>query len=340
MALETTAQTRAMAINVLSAVPDDRLCAVGVKAGSSGLEIAVPGTANLLPYLPPGAFKLNLLAFDPESRAQPKLGPGPILNHIGDADRCGLALRRAAELVARAGRPCFNHPASVLRTTRDKVARGLAGIAGLRVPKVMRHAFDGLDGLKSALLREGLAFPVILRIAGDHGGVSAVRAETPAQLDVVYRINPFGKTLYVTEYVEYKSSDGRYRKFRVAVIGKQILLRHMIVSDGWLIHSAARAANTAAEERRMLEHFASERQAALEPIFLEIARRLDLDWFGVDFHLGEDFTVTLFEANACMNILANTSPSPNMWDAPIARIRTALLKHLRTPAAWRHPNEV
>lgn len=333
-----TSATGSTDLNVLSGVPDDRLCEVGVNEAGNGLQIAVPGTANILAHLPRGQFSLNIQPVDPDTVPDKvRMRGGPILNHIGDADRCSVALKKAQQIVARSGRGCFNHPLGVLKTTRDGVARTLAGIAGLRVPRVARHAFDGVSGLKGAIEREGLRYPLILRIAGDHGGVSAVKLDTASNLDEVHRINPQGRELYLTEFVDFASKDGRFRKLRVAMVGNQIFLRHMIVGDKWLLHAGSRGANTTREEVRMLERFVSERQASLEPIFLEIAKRLDLDWFGIDFALGEDFTMTLFEANACMNILANTAPSPNMWDAPIARIKTALVKRLKTPASWRHP---
>jgi hypothetical protein len=323
-------------LNVLSGVPDDRLCEVGVNDAGTALQIAVPGTANILAFLP-REFSLNLQQVDPDrSPDKVKLETGPILNHIGDADRCGESLRKVQQVVARSGRACFNHPSGVLKTTRDHVARLLEGIPGLRVPRVVRHGFSGVPALKDVIEREGLRYPLILRIAGEHGGISAVKVDAPSELDKAHTINAHAKRIYVTEFIDFKSKDGRYRKFRVAMVGRQLFLRHMIVGDQWLLHAPSRGNNTREEEARMIERFTSERQAALEPMFLEIAKRLDLDWFGIDFNIGDDFTVTLFEANACMNILANTSPSPNMWDTPIARIKGALVKLLKTPENWRH----
>jgi hypothetical protein len=55
----------------------------------------------------------------------------------------------------------------------------------------------------------------------------------------------------------------------------------------------------------------------------------------VDCALTRTGELLLFEANACMNILENTQPSPNMWDAPIARILGAIETLLVTPSAWR-----
>jgi hypothetical protein len=67
-------------------------------------------------------------------------------------------------------------------------------------------------------------------------------------------------------------------------------------------------------------------------IFREIATRLGRDFFGVQCNIDEDGRVLLFEANACMNILRNFRPSPNMFDAPIATIKSAVEELLAVPS--------
>ena len=73
----------------------------------------------------------------------------------------------------------------------------------------------------------------------------------------------------------------------------------------------------------------------LRPLLREVARRLDLDFFGVDCNIDPSGQVTLFEANACMLILKNTAKSPNMWDAPIARITKSVEALMAAPERWR-----
>jgi len=40
-----------------------------------------------------------------------------------------------------------------------------------------------------------------------------------------------------------------------------------------------------------------------------------------------------------MNILANTTRSPNIWDQPIAEIKEALERRLAAPTTWRQFNK-
>src|SRR5262249_18316324 len=125
------------------------------------------------------------------------------------------------------------------------------------------------------------------------------------------------------------------RKTRIAVVGDEIFLRHHVVGDGWLLHSARRAAGTEAEEIAAFKGFDAGWGTTLRPLFLEIGRRLDLDFFGVDCSIDATGKVRLFEANACMLILKNTAASPNMWDRPIARIVKAVEDLIASPEKWR-----
>src|SRR5262249_40543089 len=115
--------------------------------------------------------------------------------------------------------------------------------------------------------------------------------------------------------------------------------RHCIIGDDWLLHAPKRATDTPAEEQATFTAFDGAWAAHLHPVFREIGRRLELDYFGVDCSIDPSGTVLLFEANACMSILLNTSPWPNMWDAPIARIKAALETRLARPQSWYRPSD-
>jgi hypothetical protein len=326
------AVARRQPLNVLSGIPDNRLCEISVHPKGSNLIISLPGTADIVQFLPGTRFAQNLIQLGPHYPVeQAKLKPGPLLNHIADADRCGIVLKKADQIATQTGRACFNLPKSVAKTTRDEVARTLQGIEGLRVPKTIRHVFEGAEGLGEATAEAGLAWPVLVRIAGDHGGVSTIRIDGPAEIAQANKLNCYGATVYATEFCDFASPDGRYRKFRIAIIGDRIFLRHMVVGDQWLLHAQRRGKNTVSEEARMLGTFDVLLAPKLGPLFL------DLDYLGVDCNIADNGTVLLFEANACMNILANTQASPNMWDGPITRIKEALFTLLSTPRYWRHP---
>jgi glutathione synthase/RimK-type ligase-like ATP-grasp enzyme len=306
-----------------------------VRVDRNGVErFAMQGIANLVPFLSQERFAFDRFYLQTAAGLRGSIGPGAILNQIADPDLCSGALEMAARLVCETGRPCFNPPAAVARTSRDGVARTLAGIGGLRVPKTIRVQDPTPSRIRDAVDQNGLEYPVLLRAIGTHGGLSLTKADKPSQIEGVPGIETLHHGLYVTEFQDFMASDGRYRKFRVVVLGQDIFLRHCIIGDSWLLHAARRASGTEQSERDMFALFDREWAAHLQPMFRAIGARLGLDFFGVDCNIDDEGRVLVFEANACMNILKNTSPSPNMWDAPISRIKRALEERLASPSKW------
>ena len=133
-----SAGDRVMSFNVLFGLPDDQTAPSIVAGDGKPLGYDLVGTMGLLPHLAPERFKNYLIYLGPGRTQALRLGPGPLLNHIGDADVCSVALKQAAQITASVDRPCFNHPRAVARSTRDEVARLFAGIPGLTAPKTLR----------------------------------------------------------------------------------------------------------------------------------------------------------------------------------------------------------
>jgi glutathione synthase/RimK-type ligase-like ATP-grasp enzyme len=323
-------------LNVLFGLPDDEKAWIIVEEDGQPLNYDLPGTVGMLPYLSRERFSPYVIYLK-SGRTQPlRLGPGALLNHIAEPDACALSLELARRIVAKVDRPCFNHPSAVAGTTRDAVARALAGIPGLHVPKTIRLQEREPDALREAVERAVLDYPVLVRIAGTHLGMSMIRIERPENFDAVLRLNRTDRSsLYATEFRDFASPDGKYRKFRIAVVGDEIFLRHVYISDQWLIHRAEHSASME-EEAALLGCFEHEWCDWLKPLCREVARRLDLDFFGIDCSIDPKGEVLLFEANACMKILGYTGPRPNTWEVPIARIKAAVEARLSAPALWRH----
>jgi hypothetical protein len=117
-----------------------------------------------------------------------------------------------------------------------------------------------------------------------------------------------------------------FRKYRVMFIDGELYPLHLAVSKDWKVHyfSAAMADNPLlrAEEQRFLEHMPAVLGERAMRSLRQICSELDLDYAGVDFALGTDGSVLLFEANATMAILP---PGPeSIWDYRRAPISAAL----------------
>ena len=92
----------------------------------------------MLPYLSQARFSLAVHYLEPGGVEPAGLAPGALLNHVAEPDSCSETLGMVERIVAKAGRPCFNHPNAIGGTTRDEVSRVLSGIEGLKVPKTIR----------------------------------------------------------------------------------------------------------------------------------------------------------------------------------------------------------
>ncbi len=336
-------QPARIGLNVLFGVPDDGRGVVRVSPNGRKLVAAanrvdkfkLRGSANIAPYLSE-RFALNRYYLQDDADLLAQIAPGPILNHIADQDICSRALALVEHLADRGGRPCFNHPRAVARTTRDGVARLLNGIPGLTVPKTIRVDRTSAASLREAADDAGLVYPVLARVVGSHGGEDRLRIDRPDAMDEIAQLPHGDRPLYLTEFCDFVSPDGFYRKYRIVVVGDAIFLRQCVVGVTWSLHGRHRAEGADQEEEDLFQSFQSDWAVRLKPVFDEMTRRLGLDYFGVDCHIDPSLNVLLFEANACMKILKNYRAPPNRFEAPIALIQTALENRLASPETWRY----
>src|SRR6202012_3605302 len=189
----------------------------------------------------------------------------------------------------------------VMRTRRDRTAGLLGALEGVVVPRTVRVSSEAVarDGLKALAEAHGFRAPLLARPAGLHGGQGLVRAETLAALE-----GPATGDHYLIDYVDYRSADGLYRKYRVLFVGGEPFPYHQAISNHWLVHHDTAGMGDhpqrRAEEARFLgEPAAIIGQAGMRAIE-RIGRALELEYCGVDFSVLADGRVLVFEANATM----------------------------------------
>ena len=240
-----------------------------------------------------------------------------VLTQVADADHGEAALRHADAFAQRCGKPVLNDPATVLRTRRDLIPSLLGGIEGLVIPQVARLPGEmDAEAAVRACEALGFAMPVILRVAGQHGGKKVALS---LDLDEVRQDwDALGERdgTYVTRFSDYRSADGFCRKYRVIFVDRTPMPYHLAISPHWLVHyfSADMQAYPWKQEEEM--RFLADMEGALGTravaALREIGRRMDLDYCGIDFGLTADGDVLLFEANATMLV------HPEAVDGPFA----------------------
>ncbi|MEO8454568.1 MAG: hypothetical protein ABI454_05355 [Sphingomicrobium sp.] len=276
----------------------------------SGARTYLKGSTDLGRLLPDTVVRHRLVVTPDFFRRtlKPDLGGYPVIaNFITEAEHNAKILGGLQGFLEGLSARIINPPAAVLRSTRDQVAALLAGIDGLIAPKTVRLYGDQPDMAARALAGACDEPPIILREAGTHGGkIIGLFDSIEGAMGAVER----GKEYIATHFVDFRSEDGLYRKFRVFFIGRRRIQRHLLISDSWSVHGHARTEFMAprpeliAEERAMFESdppFSPQ----IEEVFDVVRSRMPLDFFGMDFALTRDGNVVLFEANATMSFMPN-----------------------------------
>ena len=267
----------------------------------------VTGNSDIYKLLPESVpfEQVNLSKPFMRKNARPALSRHErVFNLVTDPDQHPQTLTLLGKLLRGFRGKVINRPEAVLRTTRDQVAKRLEGIEGLRVPKVLRLRNPSPGSASAAAQRAGLAFPLIVRMAGTHTGTIIGIFNRPDELDAAVG----GPGAFIlTEFVDFRSDDGIYRKYRAFFIGRRRIFRHLISSDGWSIHAKERFDFMAkypaliAEEQDILKDPAGLLPEPASAALDAVRERLGLDYFGIDFGIVSDGRAVMFEANATMN---------------------------------------
>jgi hypothetical protein len=225
-----------------------------------------------------------------------------VINNITDPDRSPKCLAVLSKLEREYGASFLNSPRHIAQIGRDRVAAIAKGIPGIVAPKTLRLTKDDKVAIARATETAGFQWPGILRQAGEHGGIS-LQIVRDAE-EVATRKKP-REQHYLTEFVNFRSPDGLYRKVRFFVFGGEVLVRSLVVGTKWNLHRRDRAdtppgVDPAAEEKRLYDEVAEGRFFRIEEILRELASKLKLDYFGVDCAVLSCERILLFEANPTM----------------------------------------
>jgi glutathione synthase/RimK-type ligase-like ATP-grasp enzyme len=220
-----------------------------------------------------------------------------LVNLVTDPDQNPKVLANLARLVKGYPGRLINPPHLVLRTTRDRVARDCAALPNVVAPRTIRIEGNARKPLA------GFPFPAILRLAGTHTGhVLGLVEDADRAADLMAE----GKAHILTEFRDFRSADGLYRKYRFVFIGGDIVMRHLLVSDHWNVHAADRQRFMTprpaliAEERDAIGYGMNAFPHPVRAGLAAIRDAIGLDMFGLDCALSPE-GVILFEANATMN---------------------------------------
>jgi Tetratricopeptide repeat len=320
--------------------PFMRVPAIKTPPDFSILLLFSPGSANTPPdtLVKAAEYESCFLLFLPDADYDVEYlrnNVHVVVNLIADADQGRAILPVAATLVERMGLPVVNHPHAVSKTGRESVATLLAGIPFCRVPQIRCFTEDDMTDCVGLLNGR---FPLLVRLAGTHGGKNFEKTDDMAAIDRFVARHP-GASFYLTDYVDYQSTDGYFRKYRFFFVADEILPYHLAISDTWKVHHGA----TDMADQPWMQHeeeaflddpgrvFHSQHFTALHAI----RQAIGLDFCGIDCAIDRDGQLVVFEVNASMLVHQDNGPFP--YKAPavdrIKRAFDAMLRRMALPAS-------
>jgi tetratricopeptide (TPR) repeat protein len=313
--------------------------ATTAEADFAALLVLAPGSYNT-PYeylIDRTPFDSNILLLLPDQEYDAAFlasHADVVVNLVSDVDQDNAMLPVAASLIDRLGKPVINHPDRIRSTDRLAIAMLLSDIPACRVAAVERH--DGQALLAPEFFdRCAAKAPFLARLAGRHGGDDFERIETADDLRRLVSTRP-GADYFLIEYIDYRSTDGFFRKYRFFIAGEAILPYHLAIGADWKVHHFSTDMASQAWMRREEEAFLRAPDEVFEPRHFAalhaIRDAMGLDFFGIDCALDRAGNLVVFEANATMLVHADTGDFA--YKNPyVQRIKTAFAALLARTAA-------
>jgi len=284
------------------------------------LVLAVPG--DFQANLPVGALldatgtELHTLWLcDPEAILKNPRGafkgcPPPfncVFIAIAEDARHQRALLAADRLAETLGMPIINRGERIAAVSRAGAARLLQNLPDAVVPL---HTLIERDSLTSAAAGPMPEFPLIIRPSCSHAGKDLARLDDRAALRT-YLDTVAGNLFYVAPFVDYRSADGFWRKYRLVFVGGRPWPYHLAIHSDWAIwyYNARMDLEVwkRAEEARFLQDIRQAFPGRALAALRTIGERVGLDYFGVDCGVLPDGRIVVFEIETGMIV--------HDWDA-------------------------
>lgn len=223
-------------------------------------------------------------------------------NTIAESPESHPYLDIASRAMAAQKRPTLNAPARVVATGRARLAHTLSGTSA-HVPVVKELARELV-----AAGDIGIPFPVIARPVGSHAGSGLQKLNSREECDH-YVNQHLADAYYVSEFVDYVSADGFYRKYRIQFVDGVPYPVHLAISPQWMIHyyNAPMSEHQwmRDEEARFLADIKSAFRGGAYDELLAINQAVGLEYFGIDCSLDNEGHVLVFEADPAMLVHAS-----------------------------------
>jgi len=248
---------------------------------------------------------------------------------VGQCEQSRATLELIETLVAIWPRPVLNLPNRISLLSRDVSSALLQSVPGTVMPSAVKVGRTALGQMLGKV-----QFPIIIRPVDSHAGIGLIKADDLAAVSK-YLAETAGPEFFVSRFIDYRSEDGLFRKYRVAFIDGRPHAGHMAISDHWMVHYLSGGMDIRPERRSEEERFfagfdddfASRHHIALQ----SIAERIGLDYLVMDCAETRDGKLLIFEVDSSAVIHAMDPVEVFPYKKPqlrkvAAAFRTMLLK--------------
>ncbi len=231
---------------------------------------------------------------------------------VSESDQNKSLLEQIAKYVKSWPRPVLNAPGRIARLSRDKAWSLLRSAAGVAMPISVRIDRGRLERVAkmeveaNSIIDDG-EFPLLVRPVDSQAGRGLAKVDHPADIPAYLDAMP-DNDFFVSRFIDYRSPDGLFRKYRIAFVGGRPFICHMAISEHWMVHylnaGMMESAEKRDEEARVMADFdyafANRHGDALR----EICNRVDLDYFAIDCAESVHGELLIFEVGNAMVVHA------------------------------------
>jgi glutathione synthase/RimK-type ligase-like ATP-grasp enzyme len=231
---------------------------------------------------------------------------------IAESDENREILEALQQRLASWPRPYLNAPREILKMERDCACALLSPIPGVAMPETKRVDRETLNRLATGgiALRELLPsaeFPIIARPVDSHAGRGLIRAACAAEL-LPYLGEHAAAEFFLSQFIDYSSSDGLFRKYRVVLMRGTPYLCHMGISEHWMVHYPYKEMiahpERREEEKQAMEEFDSAFARRHQRALAALAEKIGLEYFGLDCAESASGDLVIFEVASAMLVHA------------------------------------
>ncbi len=217
---------------------------------------------------------------------------------VGESDRNKPLLQQLDQQLQHCPIPIINQAKYIMQTTREGAASAFKDCQNLMMPMATRICRKDVQAMSQD---QHAAFPMIIRPVQSHSGHGLVRLDNPQSIPAYLAEQAQDSLFYTSPYMDYRSDDGQFRKYRVVLIQGRPFLAHLAISSNWLVHylnaEMVDNAQKRIEEGEAMQHFDDVFGKKHALAFQAMYEALPLDYLIIDCAETHDGQLLIFEVD-------------------------------------------